>query len=66
VTVGRQITAASPALNRAAREIAQAKALYRQCLQKYGTGRWIADEPIVELAETDLPGWMREGTEEYA
>jgi hypothetical protein len=66
VTVGRQITAASPALNRAAREIAFAKALYRDCTQRYGTDRWVADEPIVELAETDLPVWMREGVEEVA
>ena len=61
-----QITAASPALNRAAREIAFAKALYRDCTQRYGTERWVADEPIVELAETDLPVWMREGVEEVA
>jgi hypothetical protein len=66
VTVGRQITAASPALNRATREIALAKRLYRQCLAKYGTDRWVADEPIVDLAETDLPAWMREGVEEAA
>ena len=34
VTVGRQITPQSPALNRATREIAKAKALYHQCLEQ--------------------------------
>jgi PDDEXK-like uncharacterized protein DUF3799 len=66
VTVGRQIAAQSSALNRATREVAHAKALYRDCIAKYGTNRWVADEPIVELTDTDLPIWMREGTEEYA
>jgi hypothetical protein len=63
VTVGRQITARSPALNRASREIAHANALYRDCLDKYGSGRWVADEPIVDLLDTDLPPWMREDVE---
>jgi len=66
VTVGRQITVQSPALNRAAREVARAKAVYRECVAKYGSQRWVADEPIVELADTDLPVWMREDVEEYA
>ena len=48
------------------RKIAFAKTLYRDCLARYGTERWVADEPIVELAETDLPVWMREGVEEVA
>src|SRR5581483_12012006 len=48
VTVGRQITVQSPALNRAAREVARAKAVYRECVAKYGSQRWVADEPIVE------------------
>ena len=43
-----------------------AKALYRACCDKYGSERWVADEPIIDLIETDLPVWMREGTEEYA
>jgi hypothetical protein len=66
ITVGRQITAQSPALNRATRELAHAKALYRNCIAKYGSERWVADEPIVDLTENHLPIWMREGTEEYA
>jgi hypothetical protein len=63
VTVGRQITARSSALNRASREITHAKALYRDCLDKYGSGRWVADEPIVDLLDSDLPPWMREDVE---
>jgi hypothetical protein len=66
VTVGRQISAQSSALNRAAREIVRAKALWRDCCVKYGSGRWVADEPIIELADTDLPVWMREDVEEVA
>lgn len=66
VTVGRQITAQSPTLNKAVREIAMAKRTYRDCLARYGTERWVADEPIVDLTETDLPPWMREDVEEYA
>jgi hypothetical protein len=64
VTVGRQITASSPALNRASREVAKAKRTYLDCLQRYGTGRWVADEPIAELIEADLPVWMRETVED--
>jgi hypothetical protein len=47
----------------ASREIAHAKALYRDCLDKYGSRRWVADEPIVDLLDTDLPPWMREDVE---
>jgi hypothetical protein len=65
VTVGRQVTPQSPALNRATRDIAAAKAIYRRCLGTYGTARWVADEPIVDLAATDLPVWMREDVEAY-
>ena len=39
ITVGRQIRAQSPALNKATREAAHAKALYRRCLEKYGTAQ---------------------------
>jgi hypothetical protein len=66
VTKGLELLPGSSALNRAAREIVQAKQLYRQCLQKFGTGQWISDAPIAELADTDLPLWMRQATEEYA
>ena len=65
VTVGRQVTAQSPALNRATREIARAKSVYRDCLAKYGTSRWVSDEPIIELTEGNLPAWMREEVEAY-
>jgi PDDEXK-like uncharacterized protein DUF3799/SAP domain-containing protein len=64
VTKGLELLPGSPALNRAAREIVQAKHVYRQCLQKYGTGQWISDAPIAALADTDLPMWMREDVEE--
>ena len=64
VTVGRQITPQSPVLNRATREVAHAKALYRQCIAKYGSGRWVAEEPILDLAATDLPVWLRESAVE--
>jgi PDDEXK-like domain of unknown function (DUF3799) len=63
ITVGRQIGVESPTLTKAAREIVQAKRVYRASMAKYGTAMWVADEPIVELAETDLPVWMREGVE---
>ena len=65
ITVGRQITPQSPALTKATREIAKAKALYSQCLEKYGTDMWVADEPIADLEATDLPMWMREEVEAY-
>jgi hypothetical protein len=60
VTVGRVLGGRSPALNRASREVAEAKAVYRRCVERYGIERWVADEPIAELADTDLPPWLRE------
>ena len=62
-TVGRQLARSSPALTRASREVVAAKKVYRDCLAKYGTARWVADEPIRDLMETDLPRWMREDVE---
>jgi hypothetical protein len=35
-------------------------------VQKYGTGQWISDAPIAELADIDLPVWVREAVEEDA
>jgi hypothetical protein len=66
VTKGLELLPGSPALNRAAREIVQAKQIWLACMQKFGTGQWISDAPIVELADTDLPPWIREDVEEYA
>jgi PDDEXK-like uncharacterized protein DUF3799 len=66
VSKGRSLTADSPALNKATREIALAKRLYRDCLAKFGTNPWATDEPVRAIEDTDLPVWMREGTEEYA
>jgi PDDEXK-like domain of unknown function (DUF3799) len=66
VSKGRSLTADAPALNKATREIAQAKQLYRECLAKFGTAPWATDEPVRAIGETDLPVWMREVTEECA
>jgi len=54
----------SSALNRAAREIVQAKQAYLACLDKFGTSQWVSDAPIEAIADTDLPVWMREDLEE--
>lgn len=64
VTIGRHITADSPVLNRAIREIAHAKRTWLDCMAKFGTNQWVADEPILDLEEADLPMWMREGVED--
>jgi hypothetical protein len=66
VTKGLELLTSSPALNRAAREIVQAKETYLACLQKFGTEQWVSDAPIAPLNDTDLPAWMREDAEEYA
>jgi PDDEXK-like domain of unknown function (DUF3799)/SAP domain len=66
VTKGLELMPDSPALNRAGREIIQAKQAYRTALEKFGTGQWVSDAPIAALADTDLPVWMREAVEEYA
>ena len=65
VTAGLELLPNSPALNRAAREIIKAKEAYCDCLARYGDGQWISDAPIKVLADSDLPKWMREATEEY-
>ena len=66
VTKGLELLPSSSALNRAAREIVQAKQTYLTCLEKYGTGQWVSDAPIETLDDTDLPVWMREDVEECA
>jgi hypothetical protein len=66
VSKGRSLTADSPALNKATREIALAKQLYRECVAKFGTAPWTTDDPVQAIGDTDLPVWMREGTEECA
>lgn len=53
----------SAALNRATREIAQAKATYIDCLNRFGTDPWVSNTPIEDLTDADLPVWMREETE---
>jgi hypothetical protein len=58
VTKGLELLPGSSALNRAAREIVQAKQSYLACLRKYGTDQWISDAPIATLDDTDLPMWM--------
>jgi hypothetical protein len=66
VTKGLELLPGSSALHRAAREIVQAKQLYRACLEKFGTEQWVSDGPIETFDDTDLPVWMREDTEECA
>jgi hypothetical protein len=66
VSKGRSLTADCPALNKATREIALAKRIYRDCLAKFGTDPWATDEPVKAIESSDLPAWMREGSEEYA
>jgi hypothetical protein len=66
VTKGLELLPGSSALHRAAREIVQAKQLYRACLERYGTEQWVSDAPIATLDDSDLPVWMREDVEEYA
>jgi hypothetical protein len=63
VSKGRSITPDAPALNRATREITQAKQLYRERLAKFGTAPWVSDEPVRAIGETDVPAWMREDVE---
>jgi hypothetical protein len=63
VSKGRSITPDAPALNRATREIAQAKQLYRECLAKFGTAPWATDEPVKGISDSDLPVCMREDVE---
>jgi len=64
VTKGLELLPGSSALNRAAREIAQAKQAYLACLDKFGTNQWVSDAPIEAIIDTDLPAWMREDVEE--
>ena len=64
VTKGLELLPGSSALHRAAREIVQAKQLYRDCLEKFGTTQWVSDAPIETIDDTALPIWMREDVEE--
>jgi hypothetical protein len=66
VTKGLELLPGSSALNRAAREIVQAKERYRTCLTKFGTQQWVSDAPITALDDRNLPSWLREDAEEYA
>jgi hypothetical protein len=59
VTKGRDLSPLSPVLNRAGLDVATAKARYRECLERFGTGPWIDCEPVREFAEGELAGWMR-------
>ena len=66
VTKGLELLPGSSALNRAAREILQAKERYRTCFAKFGTQQWVSDAPITALDDRNLPSWLREDVEEYA
>jgi hypothetical protein len=63
VSKGRDISPLSPVLNKAAREIALAKAAFRDCLARFGPDPWTDREPVRELTEADVVPWMREGVE---
>jgi hypothetical protein len=63
VSRGRDLAPASPVLNRAARDIAQAKTAYLECLNRYGDSPWTDSEPVREFTEGELAGWLREGME---
>jgi hypothetical protein len=56
VSKGRDLSPLSPVLNRAAFDIALAKARYRECLERYGMGMWIDDQPVREFTEGELAG----------
>jgi hypothetical protein len=63
VCKGRELAPSSPVLHKATREIALAKQLYRDCLQRFGTERWTDSEPVRQFSEDELVGWMCEGVE---
>lgn len=63
VSKGRELSPSSPVLNKAAREIAQAKASYRACVTQFGTNPWADLEPVREFSEDELVSWLVEGTE---
>ena len=54
VSKGRELSPLSPVLNKATREIALAKAAYRDCLKRFGTDRWTDCEPVREFTEDEL------------
>jgi hypothetical protein len=63
VSKGRELRHSSPVLNRAAREIVQAKTSYRACVAQFGTNPWVDTEAVREFSADELVGWMLEGTE---
>jgi hypothetical protein len=63
VTIGIELLPDSPALNRAAREIALAKSRFAFYSKKFATSMWITDVPIKRLRDADLPAWLREDVE---
>jgi hypothetical protein len=63
VSKGRELSPASPVLNRATREVAGAKAAYRACRKQFGSDPWTDREPVREFTEDELVAWMVEGVE---
>jgi hypothetical protein len=63
ISKGRELSPLSPVLNKATREIAQAKASYRACLKLFGTDPWADREPVREFTEDELVSWLLEGAE---
>jgi hypothetical protein len=58
VSKGRDLSPLSPVLNRAAFDVAIAKARYRECLQQFGTDPWVDCEPVREITESDMVSWL--------
>jgi hypothetical protein len=59
VSKGRDLSPHSPVLIKAARDVAQAKASYRECLERFGTEPWVDEEPVREFTEGELASWLR-------
>ena len=63
ISKGRELSPLSPVLNKATREIAQAKTSYRAYLKQFGTDPWVDREPVREFTEDELVSWLLEGAE---
>lgn len=64
ISVGRTIARDSSILLRAARDNAEAKRRYLENKERFGSEQWICEEPLYELQDTDIPGYLRERAEE--
>jgi hypothetical protein len=64
ISVGRTITPDSSILLRAARDNAEAKRRYIENKDRFGDGQWLCEEPLYQLEDKDIPGYLRERAEE--